>query len=259
MGTRLGELLVQAGGDVVGLRRTPPQEPGAFPVLPAELRNPLPEELPRADALVIALTPSGLAELEAEDGYRAALEHLAAALPHPPESAIFVSSTRVFEGWTDARAVTEADEPAPASPRARSLLRGEALAVELFGAQVVRPAGIYGPGRDMLLRKVLDAAPVDHARRTNRIHEVDLAALLQAMLGDPAAPRLVHAVDRAPGRPLGEVVAYLADRLGLPTPPHADPERGGGSEYDGARALALLGALRYPTFREGYAEIVDGR
>ena len=51
--------------------------------------------------------------------------------------------------------LTEQDPPSPRSERARALREGERIVEDLFGALVVRPAGIYGPGRDRVLRTVL--------------------------------------------------------------------------------------------------------
>src|SRR5690606_14907224 len=102
----------------------------------------------------ITLTPA-LTAPGVPDGYLAALRNLAAALPRIPQRVLLVSSTRVFEGRPGERTLTEEDPPAPASARAETLLAGERLATELFGAHIVRPAGIYGPGRERLLRIVL--------------------------------------------------------------------------------------------------------
>ena len=51
---------------------------------------------------------------------------------------------------------------------------------------------------------VLEGRPVEHGRRTNRIHEVDLARAILALLSSPAPPALLHATDGAPAL-LGEV------------------------------------------------------
>ena len=172
-----------------------------------------------------------------------------------PARTIFVSSTRVFEGYADrpdpAPVLTEDEAPQPLGDRARILLDGEREARELFDAIVVRPAGIYGPGRDRLLRTVHEARPVARRRRTNRIHEVDLARALAVLLEHPDPPALLHAVDGAPAR-LGEVVMHIADRLALPVPPAAEPDPGHGTVLDGTRMAELIGELHHPDFRSGY-------
>ena len=258
LGTRLGERLVSAGAEVFALRRNTAGLPGAFSALPVDLREPVQRELPRVDAMVITLTPDIQEAADRSNGYLAALRNLATALPSRPRRVVFVSSTRVFEGRTDYRALTEVDTPAPVTPRGRSLRDGELLASELFGAHIVRPAGIYGPGREMLLRKVIEGTPVQYAKRTNRIHETDLVRTLQTLLFAENPPPILHAVDQTPAA-LGEVVTYIAQRLELPPPPRIEPDVASGTILSGALLLSLLGTLQYPTFEAGYDHVIATR
>ncbi|MEV8175884.1 MULTISPECIES: hypothetical protein [unclassified Microbacterium] len=249
LGVRLGERLVEQGAQVTAMRRSAGELP--FPTIEADLRHPLDRDLPAFDSVVITLPPS----TEGDSIYPPALRGLAKALPSMPERVVFVSSTRVFEGRPGETPLTERDATRVSSERGGDLVEGEQLAMELFGARIVRPAGIYGPGRDFLIRRVREAAPVDHTRRTNRIHETDLVRLLEAMLRADSAPPLIHAVDREPVL-LGDVVAHIATRLGVEPPPHLDPEVGGGTVLDGHLLQEFLGDLDYPTFREGYDEMI---
>lgn len=258
LGTRLGQNLAESGWDVFALRRNTASLPAGFSTLAVDLRDPVPRALPDVDAMVITLTPGTQGPEGQPDGYCASLHHLAAALPSVPRRVVFVSSTRVFEGRTDGRALTEADAPVPVTARGRTLRDGELLASEFFDAHIVRPAGIYGPGREMLVRKVIEGAPVQYAKRTNRIHETDLVRALEALLGAADPPRLLHAVDQGPA-PLGEVVTYIARQLDRAAPPRAHPEVASGTILDGALLLGLLGTLQYPTFEAGYAHLIDAR
>lgn len=258
LGTRLGRRLVDDGGEVFALRRTRAAVPPDFTALPLDLREPLRRKLPDVDAMLITLPPGRSSPAGQDDSYRTALRNLAAALPAVPRRVVFVSSTRVFDGSPGPQPITEADEPTPATARARTLRDGELLAIRLFDAHIIRPAGIYGPGRELLLRKVLTGTPVQYARRTNRIHETDLVRTLHAVLTAQEPPRVLHAVDESPA-PLGDVVSYIARRLGLPPPPRIEPVVAGGTVLDGARLLAFLGALQYPTYRAGYDDLVAAR
>jgi nucleoside-diphosphate-sugar epimerase len=255
VGARLGARLLDRGHGITALRRDTSVLPAEFTALSVDLREPVGHELPVADAMVITLTPSMGGD---PDGYLSALQNLAAALPVVPPRVIFVSSTGVFEGRYEGRPLTEADVPAPTTPRGILLREGELLATGLFDALVLRPAGIYGPGREMILRKVLEQSPIRYAQRTNRIHEADLVRTLEWLLtaGDP--PHVLHAVDRGPA-PLGEVATFVAGRLGLPAPPRVLPEEAGGTVLDGKLLYSRLDGLRYPTYREGYAEIIAAR
>lgn len=256
LGLRLGREILDEGGEVMALRRSEGALPTGFTAIAADLRRPLEGALPACDAMVITLPPD-TAESGQPSFYHAALDHLAAALPVHPQRVVFVSSTRVFEGRPGAQPLTEADAPAPISTRGAALREGELLATRLFDAVIVRPAGIYGPGRDSLIRRVLQGVAVDHSQRTNRIHEIDLVRLLDAMLRAPEPPRLIHAVDRTPAL-LGDVVSHIAARLGVDAPPRL-AEAGGGTVLDGSLLAGFLGELRYPTYQSGYDELIAQR
>lgn len=254
LAARLAPRLLERGDAIIALRRsdgTLPSSAGGGAVgIRADLSRPLAAPLPTVDAMLVTLPPG-----DTVTAYRTALGHLAEALPRVPARTVFVSSTGVFEGAPIAHPVTESDEPEPTTPRSRGLYDGERAAIELFDAVVVRPAGIYGPGRDFLLRKVREGAAVNHRRQTNRIHETDLVRALEALLGMADPPRLVHAVDAAPA-PLGEVVGFLARSLGVAVPPDDPAALPGGLVHDGALLRSLLGSLEYPTYEGGYAEMI---
>lgn len=249
IGTRVASALRGAGGDVFTLRRSAASEPDEHHIA-VDLSRPLERPLPAVDALVVTLPPGEDAGFLA-----AAVTHLASALPGAPGRTVWVSSTRVFEGYGDERPLTEADEPRPTGPRARQLVDGEVRAVELLDAVVLRPAGIYGPGRDRLIRQVRDGVPVDHERRTNRIHETDVVRTILALLEAEAPPRVLHGTDERPAT-LGEVVTFLAGRLEVPVPPRGEPGDRRGTVLDGTLLRSVVGALAYPTFEDGYGEMV---
>lgn len=253
LGTKLGLRLVAEGGEVVALRRTTDGLPASFAAMADDLDVARDRELPVCDSVVITLPPGALEG----SGYAASVVHLAESLPELPPRVIFVSSTRVLEGHDGATPLTESTPATPSSARGLAVREGEILAEQLLDACIVRPAGIYGPGRESLIRKVREHEPVDHTRRTNRIHEDDLVGLLHAMLRVAAPPSLIHAVDQHPV-PLGEVVTFIADRLGLEPPPHLAPETGGGTVLDGSRMHAFSGPLEFPSFREGYERMLSG-
>jgi nucleoside-diphosphate-sugar epimerase len=248
VGIRLGERLVDRGIRITALRRNVEALPHAFERVAADLGAPLGSALPEADAMVITLPPPAA-------GYETVLTHLAEAMPAVPERVVFVSSTRVFEGLAGERPISEADDPRPTSARARDIRAGELAARRLFDALIVRPAGIYGPGRNSLVRRVRAGVPVAHARRTNRIHEHDLVRILDRMLHESAPPDVLHAVDRAPA-PLGDVVRHVAARLGVPVPPDTGETDAGGTVLDGTAATALLGHYAYPDFAAGYDALI---
>ena len=97
---------------------------------------------------------------------------------------------------------------------------------------------------------------------TSRIHVHDLARLLVALTG-PQVPGLVVGCDERPARTV-EVAAYTCELLGRPMPPiHSKEEalagmssqaremRTAGRRCRSLHREALIGALRYPSYREG--------
>lgn len=254
LAARLAPRLVERGDEVFAIRRSSAVLPEGVSGIRADLAAPLDAPLPRVDAMLVTLPPG-----DTVTAYRTALAHLAQALPAVPARVVFVSSTGVFDGVFDGvdpgRPITEQDEPAPTTERSRGLRDGERAAVDLFSAVIVRPAGIYGPGREFLLRTVREGKGVDHARRTNRIHEVDLVRTLDLLLRMDQPPRLLHAVDERPA-PLGDVVRFIAEQLGLDVPPDLASGVPSGVVHDGARLRSVLGGLAYPTFEAGYAAMI---
>jgi nucleoside-diphosphate-sugar epimerase len=255
VGIRLGELLIGAGHRVFAVRRDVEALPSSFTGIALDYRRPFTAELPSVDSMVVTLTPRA-SERESPDLVNP-LRRLAAALPARPRRVILVSSTRVFDGDPGLRTLTEDDLPSPASPRAQALLASESEARRMFDAMVVRPAGIYGPGREHLIRQVVRGVPMDRQRRTNRIHETDLVRALHELLRAPKPPQTLHAVDGHPAA-RGEVIDYIAHRLRIPAPP-ALPSEPSGHLLSGARLASLLGTLRYPDYRSGYDDIIADR
>lgn len=255
VGIRLGEVLGEAGHRVFAVRRDIEALPRTFTGIALDYSRPFTAELPSVDSMVVTLTP-GASECESPDLVNP-LRRLAAALPARPRRVILVSSTRVFDGDPGLQTLTEDDTPSPASLRAQALLDSESEARRLFDAVVIRPAGIYGPGREHLIRQVERGIPMDRQRRTNRIHESDLVRALHKLLRAPKPPPTLHAVDDHPAT-RGEVADHIAYRLRIPAPP-ALPTEPSGHIISGERLASLLGTLRYPDYRSGYDDIIAAR
>lgn len=270
VGSRLGLQLVAQGHRVFGLRRN-------VAALPAEL-------LPVAGDLAEATPPAAwprepidqvvyatAATHHDEAGYRAAyvdgLRHLLgwlAACDQRPQRLLFVSSSGVYAQGDGAWV----DETAPAEPErfsGRILREAEDLALGSgLPASVVRLTGIYGPGREALLRQVREGSRVTRVPPLygNRIHVEDAAGLLALLLQRDregvALEDLYLGVDDDPA-PLDEVVDWLRARLGITFwSDEAQLRRAGSKRCSNARARALGWTPRYPSYREGYAAILAG-
>ena len=136
------------------------------------------------------------------------------------------------------------------------LLAAEELFTErLPTGTVLRLSGLYGAGSTRLMDQVREGRVTVPHRWTNRIHREDAAAAVVHLLTRPETPeRLYLGTDDEPAQ-LGDVTAFLADRLGSPAPPPADPARGHGKRLSNARLRATGWEPTRPSYREGYADV----
>lgn len=188
----------------------------------------------------------------------------------------YLSTTGVYGdrggGWVD-----ETAPLAPTSDRARRRVAAE-RAWQDFAARtgaplhIFRLAGIYGPGRNAFaaLRNGT-ARRIDKPGQVfSRIHVDDLACVLAASMTHPHPGAIYNICDDEPA-PQHEVVAYAAKLLGI-APPPLEPFDGAAktmsamaqSFYAESKRVrndsmkCELGVtLRYPTYREGLADLRD--
>ncbi len=270
LGTEAGLRFAAAGHRVVGWRRSPEKLPTAIEGVAADLSAP---ELPVVPADTTAVVVAVAADSPTEAAYRSAyvdgLAHVLGALERDgvtPQRVLFVSSTAVYGdaggGWVD-----ESTTPAPGGFSGRIIREAEELLhAGLSGSRslpvVLRLGGIYGPGRTRLIDQVRNGTAVipDEPRFTNRIHRDDAAAALVRLATMEHRPAQVYVgVDNDPAE-LGEVLRFLASELGFPEPPAgpAGDARGGNKRCSNARLRGTGFEFSYPTFREGYREVLAG-
>lgn len=182
VGTALGLRLAERGVRAVGVRRRADALPEPIEPVSLDLTDPGEAVLPAADAVVVTLTADGRDATAYERTYLGALRGLRRALGEQEPLVVLVSSTGVLGGGDGERA-TEDTPPDPQRPTAHVLLAAEELAGQLFpDLVIVRPAGIYGPGRTSMVERVRRGAPLAHRRVTNRIHREDLVTVLATLL-----------------------------------------------------------------------------
>jgi len=241
------------------------------------------------EAVVYAVAASGFSDEAYSsayvDGPANVLDALARA-DRVPARFVFVSSTGVY-GDAGGEWVDETTPPEPAGFSGRRLLEGERLLAERAAALgsrsrnrpdrpdrlgrgllpvVVRFGGIYGPGRTRLIDQVRsgEARCVDGPPTwTNRIHRDDCAGVLAHLLDLPEEELdpVYVGVDTEPA-PRAEVLRWIARRLGVDPPPRVPAEdaaagrRRGTKRCSSARLQATGYRFRYPTFREGYDDLI---
>ena len=174
-----------------------------------------------------------------------------------PAPLLFTSSTSVY-AQTDGQWVTE-DSPAEPDRETGRLLRETEDLVLAHQGVVARLAGIYGPGRSVLLRKFFDGTALiedDGAKWINQAHRDDIAAALFHLV-TVAARGIFNVNDDQPLRQR-ELYARLADRFGRPLPPNGprdeNRKRGWNDKRVSNTKLRALGwAPRYPSFFDAIA------
>jgi nucleoside-diphosphate-sugar epimerase len=268
IGGRLAARLLDEGWFVHGLRRdTRKLGAGILPVAGDLQAARMPAEWPAQplDYLVYCAA----ANSHDEAGYRAAyIEGLQNVLGwlkqagQQPRRILFVSSSSVY-GQSTGEWVDETSPVEPTGFSGQLMLQAEQVAhASGLPATVVRLTGIYGPGRERFVSQVRGGYRV--ARQPplygNRIHADDAAGLLAFLLQADLAGQPLQAcyigVDNAPA-PLDEVVDWLRERLGITRWSDSQSVRRTGSKRcSNARARALGWAPQYPSYREGYGQLL---
>ncbi|WP_411825317.1 NAD-dependent epimerase/dehydratase family protein [Luteolibacter sp. AS25] len=158
-----------------------------------------------------------------EDAYRSVYLRGCRNLSNRFSSAklIFTSSSSVYS-QTDGKMVNEESETLPGRETGRILLEAERVVTD-SGGVVVRLAGIYGPGRSVLLRKFLDGEAVieeDGRRIINQIHRDDAASAVVHLLTMANFPEgeIFNVCDSAPMSQL-KVYQGMAAIFGKTLPP----------------------------------------
>ena len=229
VGARLAARLAERGCRVLAGRREPPS-PGSLPqgVIPFALDLDAGTglaPLAAADVVVCAVPPAGSPDRDLRS------ERLAAALArHSPRQLIYLSTTGGYGDRSGAE-IGETDPPAPRTERARRRLAAEAC-WRRFGAegrarvQIIRVAGIYGPGR-LPTERVRSGEALRVAwpetRYTNTIHVDDLVSLILRTMVRGRPNRVYNACDGAERRQ-GALLETVAAELGVALAPPLTPE-----------------------------------
>ncbi|MBV7571281.1 SDR family oxidoreductase [Pseudomonas sp. PDM32] len=271
VGSRLATQLLAAGWEVHGLRRDVARLPAGVIGVAGDLFNkdcPATWPIGAVDYLVYCAAATD----HDEAGYRAAyvqgLEHVLEWLNdygQVPNRLLFVSSSSVY-GQQDGEWVDERSSTVASGYSGRLMLEAEQIALKSgIPASVVRLTGIYGPGREWLLTQVRRGyrVAVEPPLYANRIHADDaaglMACLLEADRRGVALEDVYIGVDDEPAA-LADVVGWLRGYLGVTEwDEDSSVRRTGSKRCSNARAKALGWTPKYPSFREGYAAILEGR
>lgn len=267
IGSELAGVLSAQGHDVAGLKRKPPlSAPGSVRYVAADISSPA--DLADLDGdftqAFFIVSPDGRTEQSYRAVYETGLNNLLARLPDT--NWIMVSSTSVYgqsQGeWVDEDSVAESG-----NVTSRLIRQAEQRLIALSLANiVVRFSGIYGQGREYLLRQAMQAPAIQQTPPyfTNRIHQRDcvgvLAFLLEQSLAGKALAQCYLASDDDPA-PMWDVMTWLAERLHCPPPVvrTVGPDAGMNKRCNNAKLKALGYRFRYPSYKDGYLELTSAR
>ncbi len=206
-----------------------------------------------ADALIHCASTRG-GDLEA---YRSVYLDglLNAVTAFQPRRSLFCSSTSVY-AQTDGSMVNEESEARPTKDQGLTLRDAEGVSLAC-GGYVARLAGLYGPGRSVLLRKFLAREAEiegDGSRWINQIHRDDAARALFHLFAHRAETGIYNIADDRPSTQR-EVYGWLAEYYQQPSPPSTDQPRPSRRGWTNKRVanhkLRSTGwAPSYPSFRE---------
>jgi nucleoside-diphosphate-sugar epimerase len=252
--------------DVYVLRRSPDADPTAgLRTVTADLTAPDSlAGLPRMDAIVVTVSADERTPDAYERAYLTTVVQLRSQLEVEairPNRWIFTSSTAVY-GDSGGDWVDEDSSMEPSGFAGRTLLRAEAAFLAApWASIVVRLGGIYGPGRTRLLEQVAlgEATIPTQPTFTNRIHRDDAAGILDHLLQLPDPDPVYLGVDTDPAE-RGEVLRWLADKLGAPPPATTAESTTRGNKRASSARLSRSGyRFLYPTYRDGYAALISAR
>ncbi len=268
IGTQVAHVLSAKGHQVTGLKRNPPEkDDGEINYFTADITSPtdLQDLTTDFDVLYFIVSPDGRNEESYHDIYETGLNNLlnkfslAGSNPHW----IFVSSTSVYSQsqgeWVDEDSIAQ-----PENATSQLIRQAEQKLMDLEPNNiVVRFSGIYGPGREYLLRMAMQVPAIQQnpPYYTNRIHQQDcigvLAFLLERRLAGVALEQCYLASDDDPA-PMWDVMSWLAESMNCQPP----AVKTGGTDCvmnkrcKNQRLKALGYKFLYPGFKDGYLELI---
>ncbi len=214
------------------------------------------------DAIVFSVSTSGGGEEHYRRVHGEALRlALGAAVGKP---FIYTSSTSVY-GQADGSWVDEESLAEPTVATSRVLLAAEREVLSA-GGLVLRLSGIYGPGRAIYLRKLIEGTAVmdgGEGRWINQVHRDDAAAAIVWALLHGRSREILNVTDDEPVR-LGELYRWLCGQMRLPMPlevPGVTGRKRGRTHKRVSNARIAAAGWRpiYPTFREGYGALLASK
>jgi nucleoside-diphosphate-sugar epimerase len=211
------------------------------------------------DAVIHCASSGGGGAVDYRQVYLEGAKNLLATLR--PRIFIYTSSTSVY-AQTAGEWVDEMSAAEPTHETGKILRETEEV-VRQSGGWVARLAGIYGPGRSALLRKLLSGeARIEERgeRYLNQVHRDDIASALFLLASLPNDCGIVNVSDDQP-LTQRECYQWLAAQCQRPLPPpeshSGERKRGASNKRVSNRKLRALGwNPKFPNFPTGMEDSV---
>jgi nucleoside-diphosphate-sugar epimerase len=269
LGHELAVQLAEAGHDVTGLKRNPPPECNEkLKYFRADIT--VPQDLEGLatdfDHLFFIVSADSRNESSYHDIYEIGINNLINKFGQSNSVApwIFVSSTSVY-GQRLGEWIDEYSPTIPDKVTSHKIVAAEQRLIVLNPNNVVvRFSGIYGPGREYLLRMAKQAPSIqkDPPYYTNRIHQSDCVAVLKFLLEQRLAgislEQCYLASDDDPA-PLWDVISWMTEKMHCNPPlakiPGQDDGMNKRCRNDKLKKLGFK--FKYPDYKAGYSELLN--
>lgn len=252
VGSRVAIALCNAAHGVITLSRSAREMPDGIRSMTADLNTgagliKLPQQ---ADALVFCVAPDERTAAAYRRLYVDGLQRLLTQCQF--RRVVFVSSTAVYA--QDAGEWVDEKSPALAETfNGRVLREAEALCAQHEQGISLRFSGIYGPGRNWMLRRA-QAGEAGRAHWTNRIHVEDGVATIVHILGLASPEKLYCVNDDCPALE-SEVLAWLrSPEIKIDTPLDVEAT---GRRVRNNLVRASGWQPKYSHYREGYRQVLN--
>jgi nucleoside-diphosphate-sugar epimerase len=271
VGLELAIQLAEAGHDVTGLKRNPPTVyPGPITYFRADISQP--QELEGLESNFEYVFFIVSADSRNKDSYHAlynkGVNNLSNKFKELKNNApwIFGSSTSVY-GQSQGEWVDEDSPTLPNSTTSLEIVKAEQKLISINPKNIiVRFSGIYGPGREYLLRMAKQSPSIQQSPPyfTNRIHQQDCVGVLKFLfeqrLSGVDLEQCYLASDNDPA-PLWDVISWIAEQT-QSDPPKAkevEHENDMNKRCKNDRLKKLGYTFLYPDYKAGYLEMIHSK
>lgn len=222
--------------------------------------------LPEMDLMISTLSGTGLKDPAAYralyvDGPRRLME----ALSWTQGPRVWMLGSTGVYGETEGERVDETTEPRPLHRNGEVQLEAErALQSACDHSSILRLSGLYGPGRDRLVRQAMRKRPfLKPEVWSNQIHGDDVAETVAFLVNCDSPPPPVLLVSDTRPALRKEIFDWVREVCGCPEgcleedhPRRATANRGN-KRVCSDRLQGLGVTLRYPTYQQGLRELCE--